>query len=193
LVSALARLLFCVLRGSPARARRSKFHICLAVGALAAHAATIQPTQKIRAARVQWVHTPVPEVVATADLLVIDRPHLLGDTVAKANDPGAAAFANHCREHVALTRLSANLKRFSSSLRIPLSRLLSFPLLLSSSSSVLSPSLVVFVFQAALMMGFSFFLSHSFLFFPSFGVFHFHSGIRPFSSLQPAHAEGAVY
>jgi hypothetical protein len=145
LVSALAHLLFCVLRGTPARAQRSKFHICLA--GLAAHASTIQPAKKNSAARVQWVHTPVPEVVATADLRVIDRPHLLGDTVAKANDPGAAAFANHCREHVALTRLSANLERFSSSLRIPLSRLPSFLLLLSSSSSVLSPSLVVFVFR----------------------------------------------
>jgi hypothetical protein len=34
------------------------------------------------------VHTSDPEVVETTSLNVLDRPHLLGDTVAKANDPG---------------------------------------------------------------------------------------------------------
>jgi len=39
-------------------------------------------------ARVQWIDSIDLEVVSTSGLTVVDRPHLLGDIVARATDPG---------------------------------------------------------------------------------------------------------
>eukprot|EP00038_Savillea_parva_P013187 m.209416 g.209416 ORF g.209416 m.209416 type:complete len:957 (-) comp24598_c0_seq1:113-2983(-) len=55
-------------------------------------------------ARVQWGHAPDPVVVKTSQLTVLDRPHLLGDTVAKAADPGGASGL------VVQVKTSANLR-----------------------------------------------------------------------------------